>query len=398
MESYSDTLLRNIGKAFYLPRKQSPEYRSLWNEIHNIFEGAHNNTLSRQDIFNRLNGAITPLKRLPPRTTRSNERISTIVEMLQSQSFTPKNVLDIGAGNGQITSALRAHYNLPYDNVFAIDEKLPPVVDVKPITYINGSIPLADNSIDVIIMFAVLHHIPPDVRINIMKEAARVLAPGGYVIIREHNDNHDPDFYVFLDLLHLFWYVTENETIDPLYLMSRDETTKLFHQVNLVPVQYSTYPEPNPQRLYHEMFTKPILKELPLILIPATTYGQRYNPVVSTVKSSISAVIPPPQNPVYRFIDKEAQARLQIYVDILRAAPKTIASLDRVVPSTLHASLVSKYSSNLVNNPDQTWGIIVKEVALKIILESVKFVPKTNDIYYITTEAIDTAAQQLGWQ
>jgi len=373
MESFSDTLLRNIGKAFYLPHRQSSAYRSLRNEIYNIFKGYNEGSLSREDIFGRLNGVITPLKRSAPRTTRSNERISTIVDMLQSKSFTPKTVLDIGAGNGQITSALRAHYNLPKDNVFAIDQKLPPILDATAITYLDGSIPLSDNSIDVIIMFAVLHHIPPDIRINIMNEVSRVLAPGGYVIIREHHHDHDANFYIFLDLLHLFWYITESETVDPLYLMSREETTTLFRNVNLESVQYSTYPKPNPQHLYHEMFTKH-----PLTVIPP--------------------IPPSPQNPVYNFMDKQAKDRLQLYVDILRTAPKTLSSLRSIAPLTLQASLLGKYSSSLMNNPDQTWGNIIKEVALVIILTAVKFVPKTNGVYYITSQAIDTAAQQLGFK
>lgn len=250
MELYSHSLLRNFGKVFHLPRKQ---YKSLFTDILHIFKGSDNYTLSRQNIFNILN----KLKRLPPRTSRSSERISTIVTMLQSQSFHPKSFLDIGAGNGEITSALRSYYNIPKHSVFAIDHKLPLSLDITCLTYLNDSIPLSDNSIDVIILFSVLHHIPPNFRLNIIKEISRVLVPGGYIIIREHNDNHDFNFYIFLDLLHLFWYISESESFDPLYPLSRDELSNLFLQVNLHPVHYSTYPEPNPQRLYHEMFIKP---------------------------------------------------------------------------------------------------------------------------------------------
>ena len=257
MEPYSQTLLRNIGKAFYLPRKQSASYISLLNNLSNLLTDSKNGNISRPQISSHLSNLLKPLKRLPRRETRSNERISTIVEMLGTQNFTPTRILDIGAGNGQITSALRNHYQLDKIDVFAIDQKLPNIVDVTAITYVNNAIPLPDSSIDVVIMFAVLHHIPPNIRTIIMDEVFRVLSPGGYVIIREHDSINDPNFYVFLDLLHLFWYLAEGETIDPLYLMSRCETVTLFHQASLEPVRYSTYPEPNPQRLYHEMFTKP---------------------------------------------------------------------------------------------------------------------------------------------
>lgn len=269
MTSYSDILLRNIGKVYYLPHKQSFSYRSLREHMRNLFVETRSNTLPRQLIFDRLTKIINSLNRLPTayskhpppaslniETTRTCERISTIVDILNAQSFVPKTILDIGAGNGDIIFALRNHYILDKNSVFAIDQKFPSLTDITSLTYHDNNIPLPDNSIDVIIMFAVLHHIPPDSRVNIMKEVSRVLTPGGYVIIREHDDNYDPDFYVFLDLLHLFWYISQCETVDPLYLLSRNRTTNLFRQVGLQPIYYSTYSEPNPQRIYHEIFHK----------------------------------------------------------------------------------------------------------------------------------------------
>jgi len=57
----------------------------------------------------------------------------------------------------------------------------------KPVTYLkpsmDGKLPFADNSVDLIICFGVLHHIP-NVS-EIIKEFSRVLMSDGYAIIRE---------------------------------------------------------------------------------------------------------------------------------------------------------------------------------------------------------------------
>jgi len=258
MLSYPDILLRNLRKSYYLPHSQSFSYKQLHQNMCNLFVETRSKEISRQTIFDKLSKIIKNLKPLPTNISnnRTSERISTIVDTLNTHSFTPRTILDIGAGAGDIISALQDHYTLPADSVFAIDQKLPTLNNVTTLTYDNNLIPLPDNSIDVIIMFAVLHHIPADIRLNIVKEVSRVLSPKGYVIIREHDDNLDPDFYFFLDLLHLSWYIAKDESVDPLFLMSRNVTTDLFYQVGLQSTHYSTYPEPNPQRIYHEFFNK----------------------------------------------------------------------------------------------------------------------------------------------
>ena len=163
-------------------------------------------------------------------------------------------VIDIGAGKGEIIQSVKNYYNLPKSNVYAIDQKLPKIKDITTLTYKDGKIPLPDKSIDLVLMFAVLHHIPLQPRLDILKEVERILVPGGLVIIREHDDDKDPIFLKFIDLIHQFWYISENEKEDPLFLMSREETTNLMKDIGLSSIYYTTYNNPNPQHIYHEAF------------------------------------------------------------------------------------------------------------------------------------------------
>lgn len=403
MESYVYTLLQNIRKVYQLPQRQSLAYKQLHGDIMRIFIGVRNNTLDRKQAVSLLSQALGRLTQLPSHEGRAEERISGIVSMLKTQNFMPKTILDIGAGTGDIISALRRYYNLNSDNVFAIDQKLPEIIDVTPLTYIDGKIPIIDNSIDLIILFVTLHHIPPDPQSIILSEISRILSSTGYVIIREHDDNGDPDFYTFLDIIHLFWYVAKGETPDPLYLMSRTDIEEKFQQVGLVPVQYHTYPEPNPQRLYHEMFAKGI---------PVSPKQETKTP------SGVPTGNQGKQNTVsYKFADPQAHLLLQSYIDKLRLSPKSYQSLSTLTPSLIREQLQAKYGDILLQDEnllttqlevtpeklktigsiDKTWNEIVKEIALILVLESAKYVPNIQGVHYITMSAITTAANSLGW-
>jgi SAM-dependent methyltransferase len=82
---------------------------------------------------------------------------------------------------------------------------------------LNDKLDFPDNSFDIITCFFVLHHIL-DLD-KIMKEIRRVLKPGGYILILEH-DNHDDYDNILLDILHLLYgiYVDKNK----LYLKNPD--------------------------------------------------------------------------------------------------------------------------------------------------------------------------------
>jgi hypothetical protein len=211
----------------------------------------------------------------------------------------------------------------------------------------------------------VLHHIPPEVRPSIMSEISRILSPNGVVIIREHDNDGTQDFYIFLDLMHLFWYLAFDETPDPLYLLSRGETQKLFDYVGLESVGYTTYPGNNPQHLYHEMFAK-------------------RRPVDKNVE-------PLP----YKFADTNAQQAVQTYINKIRTAPPTYESFTEFVPPSVQHNLNIKYRGIIPVNISSIWPEIVKETALAIILNSVQYSDVINGIRYITSESVAAALQSM---
>ena len=51
----------------------------------------------------------------------------------------------------------------------------------------DGQLPFADNSFEVSFALGVLHHASPDDQSRLLAEAARVTAPGGLVVVFEHN-------------------------------------------------------------------------------------------------------------------------------------------------------------------------------------------------------------------
>lgn len=249
---YINALIQNIKKIYKIPVKNSEAYKIFYNEIEQTF--------NNPDLLSKI---LTNLFKYPAQenSKRIDERINTINNILTKINFNTSNmkILDIGAGDGKITTALKQYYNLNKNDVYAIDQKLPINNQITTLIYdVNGNIPLDNNSVTVILLFAVLHHIPPDIRLNLMSEIYRVLEPEGIVIIREHNDNKDITFYKFIDLIHLFWYVSSNETHDPLYMLTGQEFETLFNKFDMYSIYYDTYDEPNPQKIYHEVFIKPI--------------------------------------------------------------------------------------------------------------------------------------------
>ncbi len=241
VDIYVNALLKNISKVYKLPAPKTPAYEMLKNDVQKLFENGN-----MEDFLK--------FKKIPKTEGRVEERIDTITNILDQLNFKIDKVIDIGAGKGDIIKAVKNYYGLPKSNVYAIDQKLPNIKDITTLTYKDGKIPLPDQSVNLILMFAVLHHIPLKERLDILNEVKRILVPGGLVIIREHDDDLDPNFTKFIDLIHQFWYISENEKEDPLFLMTHDDILKLFNDIGLKSVYYNKYENPNPQHIYHEVF------------------------------------------------------------------------------------------------------------------------------------------------
>lgn len=152
--------------------------------------------------------------------SRATNRANLLIRMLP-QDFIPETMLDIGVGDGSITSAIQRHYDLPKDKVFGTDIVTPREEPSFTFNLVDGSdLPFNDNSFDLITANMVLHHV--DDLDGLLQEIRRVLRPNGYLVISEHDilsSMNSEDIsgltseewreYVssFLDIVHLLYEV-----------------------------------------------------------------------------------------------------------------------------------------------------------------------------------------------
>lgn len=72
----------------------------------------------------------------------------------------------------------------------AARRKLPPGARPALCARINAeSLAYADNSFDTVIIFFLLHELPPEARVRTLREALRVLKPGGSLLLAEYGEN-----------------------------------------------------------------------------------------------------------------------------------------------------------------------------------------------------------------
>lgn len=152
--------------------------------------------------------------------SRATNRANLLIRMLP-QGFIPETMLDIGVGDGSITSAIQRHYDLPKDKVFGTDIVTPREEPSFTFNLVDGiDLPFNDNSFDLITANMVLHHV--DDLDGLLQEIRRVLRPNGYLVISEHDilsNMNSEDIsgltseewreYVssFLDIVHLLYEV-----------------------------------------------------------------------------------------------------------------------------------------------------------------------------------------------
>lgn len=107
-------------------------------------------------------------------------------------SLDGKHILELGCGSAEITrniatsGADRKITALEVDEI--AHEKNLQISDLPNVTFgLSGAqdIPLEDESVDVVLMFKSLHHVPLDLMEPSMHEIRRVLKPGGLLYISE---------------------------------------------------------------------------------------------------------------------------------------------------------------------------------------------------------------------
>lgn len=116
-----------------------------------------------------------------------------VKELARFEENNSQKLLDLGCGDGATEFYLSSIFSsfsvtgidISSESIrIAKDRKLP---KCNFLLFDGSTIPFHENSFDIVFIAGVFHHVPPELRQNLMGEAARVLKPGGRLYLFEHN-------------------------------------------------------------------------------------------------------------------------------------------------------------------------------------------------------------------
>jgi SAM-dependent methyltransferase len=123
------------------------------------------------------------------------------------RSFRPKKYLDIGCGDGLITKFMAGYFGLKSADCVEIK----PPSGVEQVDFATDTSKFGDESFDVVTAVMALHHVS-DLD-KMVSEISRVMKPGGYLLIKEH-DCWDAADAMLVDIEHAI-FVSRLERTDP---------------------------------------------------------------------------------------------------------------------------------------------------------------------------------------
>lgn len=151
---------------------------------------------------------------------RARNRARTLIRFLP-KGYSPAVYLDFGGADGQITAQLarllrpkraicadltewqNMHHNLSRDQ------------SVEFVALTSSTLPFPDDSIDFCTALQVLHHVPDQQQT--ISELLRILKPGGYLLVREH-DSISKDVSDRIDWVHYLYEIVVAEKPNWSYL------------------------------------------------------------------------------------------------------------------------------------------------------------------------------------
>jgi len=107
------------------------------------------------------------------------------------------HILDLGAGDGTCLNYFSQYFpdarlkGIDVSELSIEEAALKKIPNAEVLAYDGNEIPFKDNQFDLILVATVMHHIRFELHPGLMKEALRVLKPGGKIFIVEHNP-HNP--------------------------------------------------------------------------------------------------------------------------------------------------------------------------------------------------------------
>jgi ubiquinone/menaquinone biosynthesis C-methylase UbiE len=150
------------------------------------------------------------------------------------ESFLPKQgrFLDIGTGTGHVAASLRSSER----SVVGCD-----ILNllILPLPYVladGGQLPFLDASFDAAMLITVLHHVPKSLHSRFLAEAARVLKPGGTLIVVEDTFHGaiEPEITKFFDSVmngEFAGHPHANRTLDEWVELATEAGFHVQHQI-----------------------------------------------------------------------------------------------------------------------------------------------------------------------
>ena len=221
--------------------------------------------LSNEQIYDQLRQAFVACAPEPviaqSFSAHTVERTARRVRQLQdiwqgvSPERLPASLLDIGCGDGLITSRLAAGWNLSTGNVIGADIVLPDQ-RAEGVTYLPTDglhLPVPPGSVDCALLLSVLHHVEDFD--TLLGETVKALKPGGRLIVRDF-DARTPSIRLLNSVMDLFYYRVfshQPEVPNPGNFFAESRWLEIFRRHGLQ-VEQVLHPEPPELNPYHPFF------------------------------------------------------------------------------------------------------------------------------------------------
>jgi ubiquinone/menaquinone biosynthesis C-methylase UbiE len=249
--------LKNIGEIILgLWQRSVTSSEKTPNEYVRLFR----KTLREQPDFKALSASLEGI-----RHSRSKKRASELMAILRSvvDVRTIKTYTDIGCGSGEITRALQGKLKNPVTHGLDLEPNTRATgFTYHPITA-SESYPIESESQDLVTVLMVLHHAQNP--LHVIKEAYRLLKPGGTLAIREHDlepNNHA--IQLALDFIHTLYHKVfpkKQEAIHDYGVFKRQQQWNTLVQEQGFILKACRTAKKDPLKPFIAVFKKPIPSE-----------------------------------------------------------------------------------------------------------------------------------------